>query len=70
NTINCKPLFEDIKKSINLAVSTEFRAKIKDMKNPYYKEATSKNIAEKIYGFLVSDTEDLSKDFYDWSLPL
>jgi len=70
NTINCKPVFEEIKKSISLAISAEFKAKIKEMKSPYYREATSENIAEKIYAFLVSGIEGLSKDFYDWSLPL
>lgn len=70
NTINCKAVFEDIKNSIELAISDEFKSKIKYMKSPYYKKGTSNNIAEKIHSFLVSDADGLSKDFYDWNLTL
>ena len=56
---------DEIKRNIEKSLYDEdFRNKVKDVKNPYEKEATSDNIIKIIKEFLNSNI-DLQKDFYD-----
>lgn len=64
--IDCLPRKEDIKKSIEKALSPEFRKIAKEAKNPYGDGNTSQQIINTIKSFL-NNTEhiNLKKKFYD-----
>lgn len=63
--IDCKPDALDIQKSIEKAMSEEFREIAKKTKNPYGNGETSVNIVKTIKAFLQSGKIDLKKRFYD-----
>lgn len=67
NIVNCIPERMEIKKAIELAISTEFKAKIKDTISPYGDGNTSDKIVRESRRFLESGI-DLKKKFYDIDL--
>lgn len=63
--INCEPIKQEIEKAIEKALSKEFLANIKDVKNPYGDGNVSDKVIEKIKYFLENDNINLKKKFYD-----
>jgi len=63
SVINCFPTKDAIIKSIQQALSPEFRQSIHDMTNPYERENTARNIKEIIGHF--DPKNILKKEFYD-----
>ncbi len=51
SVIDCSPVKEDIIKSLEKALSEKFRVKIREMRNPYEQEGTSKRIKDTITNF-------------------
>jgi GDP/UDP-N,N'-diacetylbacillosamine 2-epimerase (hydrolysing) len=65
SVINCKPLKEEIDKSIETALSEEFKNKVRSTVNPYGDGKTSVKIVSAIKDVLLNDKIDLKKKFYD-----
>lgn len=65
SVINCKPVKEEILKSIALASTDEFKNQAKITVNPYGDGKTSGKIVSVIKDFLLNDKIDLKKKFYD-----
>lgn len=63
--INCQPQADDIRRSIEQAMSPEFRKIAGQAKNPYGEGDTSENIVHTIKEFLQADHKNLKKRFYD-----
>lgn len=63
--IDSEPTFESITKSIELALSEEFREKAENAVNPYGEGDTSVKIVQTIKEFLLDDKVDMKKIFYD-----
>lgn len=63
--IDCEPEADDIQKSIEKALSPEFRELAGKAKNPYGDGDTSKYIVSTIKGFLDAENINLKKKFYD-----
>ncbi|MDO4720816.1 MAG: UDP-N-acetylglucosamine 2-epimerase [Peptostreptococcaceae bacterium] len=66
--IDCGIGVQEIRGAIKKAKGKEFRKMLSEAVNPYEKEGTSLQIFEKIKEFLLSDTMDLRKRFYDIAL--
>ena len=62
--INCGYEAEEIKQAVDKAFSSEFRAKLPSMQNPYEKENTSEQIVQRIKEALHNGL-DVKKHFYD-----
>ena len=65
SVITCSVNEEEILDSMMKATKEAFRSKIRTMKNPYYKEDTSKNMAAVIHDYLCNDKMKIEKEFYD-----
>lgn len=65
SVIDCDAKKEDILKSIEKAMSQEFRIIARNASNPYGEGNTSEKIVETIKNFLQLDKIDLKKKFYD-----
>ena len=66
SVIDCKPESEEIKKALTKAFSTEFRNKLKSVKNPYGEGGASEKIVETLK---TTDLKNiLKKKFYDLKL--
>lgn len=65
SVINCKPNKDDIKKAMEIALSEEFRNKIKNTINPYGDGNTSEKVVETIKDFILGGKINLKKKFYD-----
>ena len=65
SVIDCDAKKEDILKSIEKAMSQEFREIARNASNPYGEGNTSEKIIETIKDFFESDKIDLKKKFYD-----
>ncbi|MDF2803980.1 MAG: UDP-N-acetyl glucosamine 2-epimerase [Anaerocolumna sp.] len=65
NVINCKPIKDEIKNAIEVALSKEFKQKAKNTINPYGDGNTSQKIVDTIKDFILSDKVNLKKKFYD-----
>ena len=63
--INCRPVYSEIKKSIEKARTSEFKKIARTAHSPYGDGDTSVQIINKIKEFLVEDKIDLKKKFYD-----
>lgn len=63
--INCNPDSRSICDSIDIAMKSSYREKLKNMVNPYGKGDTSDRITEIIKERYVADQEKLKKQFYD-----
>ena len=59
SVINCKPVYEDILNSINIALSKDFSKTV----NPYDKENTAENILKVLKNYPLKNI--LFKEFYD-----
>lgn len=66
SVINCEPLRQNISEAIELALTSDFRAKAKVTINPYGDGNASVRIAEVINDSMLNDRIDLKKSFYDW----
>ncbi len=65
SVINCEPKKQEILKSIDKALSEEFVEVLKSTKNPYGDGNTTCKILEQIKKYLLQDSIDLKKRFYD-----
>ncbi len=65
SVINCEPKSDSIKNAIELALSTEFRKKVKYVDNPYGNGNSSEKIVDVIKQYLLEDKISLKKKFYD-----
>lgn len=65
SVINCEPDRSSIDAAIMKALDDGFRTSIAEAENPYEKDGTSKNIAEKIEDFILQDKLEVKKHFYD-----
>lgn len=65
SVISCAPSVQEISKSIELALSNEYKNKIKNTTNPYGDGNTSDKIVAAITKYLLVDKIDLKKKFYD-----
>ena len=63
--INCNPTKAEIYKAINLGLSDDFNNQIELSKNPYGEGNVTKQIIDSIKNFLISETIDIKKKFYD-----
>lgn len=63
--INCQAEEKEILKAIDLAESEEFREKIKSSSSPFGNGTAAKQIVEKITRFLMEDTWNGRKKFWD-----
>jgi GDP/UDP-N,N'-diacetylbacillosamine 2-epimerase (hydrolysing) len=63
--INCKSDKDEISKSIELALSDEFRIKAQNAKNPYGKGNTSDKVVKVLRDNVLVDKINLKKAFYD-----
>lgn len=65
SVINCKPNKDDIQRSIELALSDDFKTKAKNTINPYGDGNTSSKIVETIKSYILDNKINLKKKFYD-----
>jgi GDP/UDP-N,N'-diacetylbacillosamine 2-epimerase (hydrolysing) len=65
SVINCLPIKEDIIKSMNKALSTEFQNSLENVVNPYGNQDTSDKIVSIIKEIMIIKTVNLKKKFYD-----
>lgn len=65
SVIDCLPEKKEIIKKINIALSKEFKEKIKNISNPYGNGDTSEKIIKVIKEFLKKNKINLKKKFYD-----
>lgn len=65
SVINCEPVKAKVCKAIEIALSAEFRKKIKYIKNPYGDGNTSEKIVEILTNNIINGHIDLKKKFYD-----
>jgi len=65
SVINCRPVKDEIKKAIEIALSEDFKEKAKNTNNPYGNGNTSGKIVEIIKDFILNDKINLKKHFYD-----
>lgn len=64
SVIHCETIEEEIEKAVDIALDSEFREEIKDIKNPYEGMETSKRMIEEIKKYLKQKVT-LKKCFYD-----
>lgn len=65
NVVNCAADASAIEAAIKTAITDDFRAEIKDMKNPYGGEDVGRKIIAHIADFFESGESGLKKSFYD-----
>lgn len=65
SVIHCEPIKSEICKALDMALSLEFKEKIKKVQNPYGNGDTSKKIAKILKENLLTQRIDLKKQFYD-----
>lgn len=65
SVINCGNEEEEIKQAIELAISSEFKSKLINLKNPYGEGDVSKKIINNIKQVLFGSKEIIKKEFYD-----
>lgn len=70
SVIHCEANKSDISRSIEKALSEEYRIKLLGVENPYGMGNTSKNIVDVITKFLFEDKINLQKKFFDTSFEL
>ncbi len=63
SVIDCLPTKEDINKAFQKLYSAEFQKSLKDVKNPYSRPGTAKEIKKVLKNYCLQDT--LKKTFYD-----
>ena len=63
--IDCNPIEVEIKDAITIAISQEFKKRIKNAKNPYGDSNTSSKITKIIAKILLNEKVDIKKKFYD-----
>lgn len=68
SVINCEPTTTSIEEAISIALTSEFREKIEQMKNPYGEGNTSQKILDLLKQYLESE-KTLKKSFYDLEVP-
>lgn len=68
SVINCEPEASSIEEAISIALTSEFRKKIEQMKNPYGEGNTSQKILDLLKIYLESE-KTLKKSFYDLEVP-
>lgn len=68
SVINCEPTATSIEEAISIALTSEFRKKIEQMKNPYGEGNTSQKILDLLKKYLESE-KTLKKSFYDLEVP-
>jgi GDP/UDP-N,N'-diacetylbacillosamine 2-epimerase (hydrolysing) len=65
SVINCLPIKDDIIKSMNKSLSTEFQNSLENVVNPYGNQDTSGKIVSIIKEIMILKTVNLKKKFYD-----
>lgn len=65
SVINCLPGAESILQAMDKAISSEYRAFCRNVKNPYGRGDTSEKITEVIRKYLSDEKISLKKSFYD-----
>ncbi len=65
SVITCRVDEEEIYSSMMKSLTEEFRKKMDQMKNPYYKENTSENIARVIHDYMQNEKLNIKKKFFD-----
>lgn len=65
SVINCEPKYEAVRAAMEQAFSSEFREKVKMVKNPYGDGNTSSKIVSIMKEWLLGDKIDIKKKFYD-----
>ncbi len=65
SVINCEPITKEIDKSITVALSEEFREKVRTTANPYGDGNTSDIVVDVIKDFLLNGKIYLKKTFFD-----
>ncbi|HHY91169.1 MAG TPA: UDP-N-acetylglucosamine 2-epimerase (hydrolyzing), partial [Clostridiales bacterium] len=65
SVIHCKPNKEDIQKAMEIALSEEFKKKVKNTVNPYGDGNTSERVVKTIRDFVLGGKIHLKKKFYD-----
>lgn len=65
SVINCEPNEESIINSIKYALSSSYKESHKSVVNPYGDGQTSEKVVETLSTFLLSESIDLKKKFYD-----
>ena len=65
SVINCQPEFSSIVAAMETALSESFKARIRNIDNPYGKGDTSKMVAAIVERFLFEKDIQLKKTFYD-----
>ena len=65
SVIDCQPMRIDILRAIQFAKTKKFKDCLASFQNPYYSECTSQRITQIVYDFVMKQTIDLKKKFYD-----
>ncbi len=65
SVITCKVDTDEIYAAMMRAATEDFKEKIQQMENPYFKENTSENIANVVHEYIVNGKLQLEKKFFD-----